>query len=413
MAQPRNLASGDLAGALPPGGLTLVSSCSAESDLLAAEVEGAGDALGDMRFSGIFVPGLNKYVWRAGENSTVTSFFQTPQLRKEGARITFLPLCYQDVVSYYAQAGVDAALFMCSPPDANGNCSFGTEVSYVADNWRKAKTRIAHINPLMPATPGDAGIPFAEITAFYEGDQPLRTMAVGGTDPITLAIAKATAEFIHNGATLQTGLGKLPDAVLDQLHHHRDLRIHTGLIGDGGLRLVNSGAMADGASALVGVAIGQESLYTALDNPHFQFRPISVTHNVPALGSVPQLVTINSAMSVDLFGQAYAEASSRGFMSGPGGASDFARAARLSPGGLRIIILPSAAGDVSRIIAPGDSIGPVSLGRMDIDIVVTEHGAADLRGKSHNDRARLLIDIADPGHRETLERAWADIAAII
>jgi acyl-CoA hydrolase len=411
--QPRRLAHGELAGALPPGGHTILSSCSAESDLLAAEVEGAGGALGNMCFSAILVPGLNKHVWRAGTDSTITTFFQTPELRKEGARSTFLPLCYQDVGAWYEHNPPDAALFMCSPPDANGNCSFGTEVAFVADNWRKTGTRIAHINPLMPATPGDTGIPFSELTAYFEAEQPLRTMAVGGTDPVTQAIARHAAQFIGDGATLQTGVGKLPDAVLDQVSDRRNLRLNTGLICDGALRLVNSGAMADGQSAIVGCAIGQPELYAGLTHPHFEFRPVSVTHDVMRLAAIPQLITINSVMSVDLFGQGFAEASARGFMSGPGGASDFARAARLSPGGLRIIILPSAAGDISRIVAPGEGIGPASLGRMDIDIVVTEHGAADLRGKSHQERAKLLIAIADPAHREALERAWSEVAAII
>ena len=413
MAQPRRLSNGELAGALPPGGLTIVSSCSAESDLLAAEVEEAGAALGDMRFSGIFVPGVNRHTWRAGPDSTVTTFFQTPDLRKEGARSTFLPLCYQDVAAWFDHEGADAVLFMCSPPDANGNCSFGADVAFVADNWRKARTRIAHINPLMPVTPGDSGIPFTELTAFYEGEQPLRTMAVGGSDPVTQTIARHAAEFVKDGATVQTGLGKLPDAVLDLLADRRGLKLNTGLICDAALRLVNSGAMADGPSAIVGCAFGQESLYAGLDNPHFQFRPVSVTHDVMRLATVPDLVTINSAMSVDLYGQAFAEAASRGFQSGPGGASDFSRAARYSPGGLRIIILPSVAGETTRIVGPGEGIGPVSLGRMDIDIVVTENGAADLRGKSHQQRAEALIAIADPAHRDDLARSWGKIAAMI
>ncbi len=413
MAQPRRLSPGGLAGALPPGGLTLVSSCSAESDLLATEVEAAGDALGSMCFTGIFVPFFNKAVWRAGDSSKVTTFFQTPALRKEGERTTFLPLCYQDISSYFDDHHPDAVLFMCSPPDENGNCSFGTEVAFVTDNWRRARTRIAHINPLMPRTPGDSGIPFSELTGYYEGEQELRTMQVGGTDPVTQAIARHAAEFIGDGATVQTGLGKLPDAVLDLLADRKNIKLNTGLICDAALRLVNSGAMADGRSAVVGCAFGETSLYAGLDNPHFDFRPVSVTHDVVRLSTVPNLVTVNSAMSVDLFGQAYAEASSRGFMSGPGGASDFSRAARSSPGGIRMIILPSLAGETSRIAAPGAGIGPVSLSRLDIDIVVTEHGAADMRGLSHGERAAALIRIADPAHREKLEQAWAKIATLI
>jgi len=413
MSQPRHLQAGELARVLPPGGLTLVSSCSAESDLLAAEVAAAGCALDDMAFSGIFVPGLNRKDWRAGERSRVLSFFMTPQLRELGDRLEFLPICYQDVVALYRARRPAAALFMCSPPDANGNCSFGTEVSFIADFWRDVPVRIAHINPAMPRTPGDAGIPFSELTAYYEGEQALRGTPDSPPDAVSQQIAAHILPYIEDGATLQTGLGKIPDAVLDGLADRRNLRMHTGLIGDGALRLVQSGAMADGPSALVGVAIGSEVLYAGLDNPHFQFRPISQTHDLKLLGTIDRLVTINSALEADLFGQVYAEITPKGAMSGPGGASDYARGGRLSPHGLRIIAFPSTAakGTVSRIISPFAAGGPVSLSRWDVDLVVTEHGVADLRGKGYDARAEALIAIADPAHRDNLDNTWREIAA--
>ena len=410
---PRLLDCGDLAAVLPPGGLTLVSSCSAESDLLAAEVAAAGAALGDMDFAGIFVPGLNRHDWTAGPASRVTTFFQTPELRARGAAARFLPLCYQDILRFKRQRRPRAALFKCAPPDRDGNCSFGTEVAFIAALWREIPVRIAHINPAMPRTPGDAGIPFAELTACYEAAQVLRGMPEALPDPVSARIATNVAALVPDGATLQTGLGKVPDAVLGALAGHRGLRLHTGLAGDGALTLVRSGAMAQGASALVGVAIGSPQLYAGLDDPHFQFHPVTVTHDPATLAGIEGLITINSAMAVDLFGQVYAEASSRGFQSGPGGASDYARGARASKSGLRIIALPSAAGSTSRIVPPGDAYGPVSLSRFDVDVVVTEHGAADLRDKSYAERAAALIAIASPDHREALNRAWHPIAAQI
>lgn len=403
----RFLRPGDLASALPPGGLTLVSSSPAESDLLAAEVAAAGPALGAMTFSGIFVPGLNKATWQAGPDSRVLTFFQTPELRREGARSDFRPLCYQDILRLYRRNPPAAALLMCSPPDANGNCSFGAETAYIAALWRDIPVRIAHINPAMPCTPGDEGIPFAELTAWYEQEQPLRTMP-GGSDAISEAIAASIAPLVPDGATLQTGLGKIPDAVLRALSGHRNLRMHSGLIGDGALALVRSGAMAPGRSALAGVAIGSPELYAGLDHEHFQFQPVTVTHDPATLAAIEGLVTINSAMEVDLYGQVHAEASSRGFMSGPGGAGDYARGARASRGGLRIIALPSQAGSASRIVPAGQGHGPVSLSRFDVDLVVTEHGIADLRELGHEDRAQALIRIAAPDHRETLARGWRE-----
>jgi len=402
----RQLRPGDLAGVLPPGGHTLVSSCSAESDLLIAEVAAAGRALGAMTFTGIFVPGLNKAVWRAGHDARVLTFFQTPELRGEGARSQFLPLCYQDIMALYRQQKPAAALFMCSPPDAEGNCSFGAETGFIAALWREIPVRIAHINPLMPRTRGDPGIPLAELTGWYESEQPLRTMA-SGEDATSLAIAAHVAPLIPDGATVQTGLGKIPDAVLRALTGHRGLRLHTGLIGDGALELVRSGAMADGPSALVGVAIGGTALYDGLGDPHFQFRPVNVTHDPATLGAIERFVTINSAMEVDLYGQVHAEASARGFLSGPGGGGDYARGARAA-GGLRIIALPSETGTASRIVPAGGGHGPVSLSRFDVDVVVTEHGAADLRNLGHEARAQALIAIAAPHTRETLARHWRD-----
>ena len=410
---PRLLRCGELAAVLPPGGMTLVSSCSAESDLLAAEVAGAGAALGTMDFAGIFVPGLNRHDWAAGPASRVTTFFQTPELRARGAAARFLSLCYQDILALLRRERPQAALFMCAPPDDAGMCSFGTEVDFIAAMWREIPVRIAHINPAMPRTPGDPGIPFAELTACYEGAQALRGMAATPADPVSARIAATVAALVADGATLQTGLGKIPDAVLGALSGHRNLRLHTGLAGDGALALVRSGAMAPGASALVGVAIGSPQLYAGLDDPHFQFRPVTVTHDPATLAGIERLVTINSAMAVDLFGQVYAEASARGFQSGPGGASDYARGARASRGGLRIVALPAAAGATSRIVAPGQGHGPVSLSRFDVDVVVTEHGAADLRGKTYPERAAALIAIASPDHREALDRAWHPLAAQI
>lgn len=400
-----------LADVLPPGGLTLVSSCSAESGILADAVIAAGDALGAMTFSGIFVPGLNRRTWLANPECRVLTFFMTPELKAVGEQVEFLPICYQDILRLYRTRKPKAALFMCSPPDENGNCSFGSEVAFIADLWRDIPVRIAHINPLMPRTAGDAGIPFVEISAYFEASQPLLETPVGAFDPVADAIAAHIVPYIQNGATLQTGLGKIPDAVMRGLTGHNDLRVHTGLMGDGLLDLVASGAMADGPSALVGVAIGSAALYAGIADPAFQFRPVSVTHGPSAHAAIDNLVTINSAIEVDLFGQAYAELTPKGLMSGPGGASDFARGARYGDG-LRIIALPASAagGNISRIVAMGQGAGPVSLGRMDIDIVVTEHGAADLRDKTYDMRAEAIIALASPAHRDLLWDKWREYA---
>lgn len=409
---PVRIEPADLASVLPPGGLTLVSSCSAESALLADAVMQAGEALGAMTFSGVFVPGLNRRTWLANPSCRTLTFFMTPELKAAGDAVDFLPLCYNDILAHLRGRKLSAVLVMLSPPDEQGNCSFGPAVDFIADLWREAPVRIAHINPAMPRSAGDPGIPFAELTAYIEGAQALPGSKDEAADAAALAISGHVADFITDGATLQTGLGKIPGAVLRALVGHRNLKLHTGLIGDAVLDLIAAGAMAPGASATVGVAIGSERLYAALGAAPFDMRPVSVTHDARCLGAIPDLVTLNSAIEVDLLGQAYAELTPRGLMSGPGGASDFARGARLG-GGLRIVALPAdaARGTISRIVAPGEGTGPVSLGRMDIDIVVTEHGAADLREKGYGARARALIAIAAPDHRERLSAAWSGFAA--
>lgn len=376
--------------------------------MLAEAAAAASDALGVMTFSGVFVGGLNRRTWLVNDRCRLLTFFLTPELRAAGDRVEFLPLCYQDILAELRRRRPAAALFMCSPPDEDGRCSFGTEVSFIADLWRDIPIRIAHVNPLMPRTAGDPGIPFAELTAWIEAEQPLPGIPAAGADATAEAIAGHVARFVRDGATIQTGLGKIPDAVLRALGDRRGLRIHSGLIGDGVLALVESGAIGQPGAAVVGTAIGSERLYAALDHPVFQFRPVSVTHGQDRLSAIRGLVTINSAIEVDLFGQAYAELTLKGLMSGPGGASDFARGAR--NGGLRIVALPASAagGRIGRIVSPGFASGPVSLGRMDVDVVVTQHGAADLRGLGHQARAEALVAIVSPDHRDRLAAEWAD-----
>ncbi len=167
--------------------------------------------------------------------------------------------------------------------------------------------------------------------------------------------------------------------------------------------LVESGSVV---RAIVGTAIGTAALYPRLSHPALEFRPVSITHGSRKFPAIDRLVTINSALAVDLFGQAYSEMSEQGLMSGPGGASDYSRSARAGSG-TRIVALPATTLSASRIVAPGQGAGPVSLSRFDIDVVVTEHGAADLRGLGYADRASALIAIAAPVYREELSKAWA------
>lgn len=393
---------------LPPGGITYVQGCSGHSDVLATAVEQAGAALGSMTFVGIFVPGLNRTTWLANSACRVRTYFLTPELKAAGSAVDFVPQCYADILAELRGMKIDAALFMVSPPDKDGICSFGPVCDFLTELWPEIPVRVAHINPAMPRTSGSAGIPFSELTAFIEVEATLAGASRSQLDETSKRIGALVSAFVVDGATLQTGLGKIPDAVLQALTDRRDLRFHSGLIGDGVLDLMDAGALAAGPSSIVGgVAIGSRALYDRIGADAFSFRPVSYTHNSQVIATIRDFVAINSALEVDLFGQAYSELGPTGLMSGPGGATDFARGARAG-GGTRIIALPSDAGKgaVTRIVPPATGAGPVSLGRMDVDVVVTEHGAADLRGLGHEARAAALVAIAAPAHRDALQSGW-------
>jgi acyl-CoA hydrolase len=372
----------------------------------------AGHALGAMTFTGIFVPGLNTRTYLANSDCRVETFFLTPELKAAGDAVAFLPLGYGDILARLRAVPIDAALFMATPPDSDGLCGFGPVVDFLADLWPKIPVRIAHINPLMPNARGSTGIPFRELTAYVEGEQSLLNFPDAGSDPVIEEIARNVAKWIGDGATIETGLGKLPTAALGALKGRRGLKIHSGLIGEGVVDLEEAGALADGRAVTGGVAVGSNRLYDAVGGPQYWFEPVSYTHSPRVIIEIENFVALNSAVEVDLVGQGYAEMGPQGLMSGPGGASDFARAAWCA-GGLRIVALPASAarGAISRIVAPNAGAGPILLGRMDTDVVVTEFGSADLRGLSYHDRAVALTAIASPNHRRSLEDAWAKFAA--
>lgn len=410
---PAHIAPGDLASYLPREGRVLVLGCAGESRLLADAVLAAGDDLGALTFTGIFIPGVNRNSYLANARCLVETFFLTPELKAAPAgQVRFLPLCYADIMAHLRAHPVDAALMTVAPPDANGLCSFGNTVDFIAELWPDIPIRIAHINAAMPRTIGHNAIPFQQLTAYVEQKAELISTDSGAPDAVSQAVAGHIARFIPDGATLQTGLGKVPRAVMQALCGHRKLRIHSGLIVEQVLALIEAGALAVDAPITAGCAIGSDRLYSAIGRPEFRFMPVSVTHGVGPIARIPKFISINSTLEVDLLGQSYSEFGPKGLMSGPGGASDYARAVRLSNGGLRIVALASSAakGSISRIVAPGRGGGPMSLGRMDVDIVVTEYGAADLRNATYTERAAALVAIAPPAYREVLEQDWRHFA---
>jgi acyl-CoA hydrolase len=260
----------------------------------------------------------------------------------------------------------------------------------------------------MPRTCGYHGIPFVELTAFIEGETEL-PLSAAGRDEVADKIGAVVAGLVPDGTTVQAGLGRIPETALTSLRDHRELAIHSGLIGDSAVDLLQAGALRAPDPIAAGVAIGTRRLYDAISDKAFCFQPASYTHAHRVLSQIDKLYTINSAIEVDLFGQAFSELRPTGFVSGPGGASDFAAGARGGTG-LRIVALPATAdrGLTTRIVAPGKGSGPVSLGRFEIDIVVTEFGTADLRSKGYDGRAEALMAIAAPRHQADLATAWSE-----
>jgi len=404
---PLQIQPDDIAGLLKPG-VVLVSSTSTESVYFSKTFNEPNPKLPAVTVGGIFLPGLNKHAFDGNPQPRVLTSFMTPELAQSPDRVEFMPLCFGDLIPAIRARRPQAILMMLAPPDENGFCSFGADAHFLGDLWEDAPIRIAHINPNMKSTPGYPGVPFSKLTAYFEAPQDLLSQPTPQLDDKMKALGGHVAGWVDNGSTIQIGIGKVASAALQALRDHKNLRIFSGLIIDDVLDLFDAGALAPGNSVTAGVAIGSERLYSRIGKAPFVFHPVSTTHDLHTLSRQEKLVTINSAISVDLFGQAYSEATHKGPISGPGGATDFARGARAA-GGLRIIALPSTAGRdgrISKICLPSEAFGPVSLSRMDIDVVVTEHGSADLRGKTIQTRAKALIDIAAPAHRESLARKW-------
>lgn len=384
---------------LPRSGLCWISACSADSGVFRAGL--AGLSRPGLTFATILVPGLNRPDYLLATGARVASFFMVPELLGSG-RVDYLPLPYREIAHWLSANPPRAVLAMVAPPDQDGLCSFGPVTDFVADLWQRAEVLIGHVNPAMPRTRGTPGIPVDRFDAIIEGAEALRE-SDPGSDPVAERIAAHAATVIPDGATLQAGIGRIPEAVLRGLTGKRDLAVHSGLIGDSTLHLLRAGALRAANPITAGVAIGTRALYAAIAEPAFCFRPPSFTHDLRQLAGIEGFVTINSAIEVDLDGQVHAEATPKGPISGPGGASDFVAGARAT-GGLRLIVLPSSAagGSVSRLVRTESAQGPVSLGRFDTDMVITEHGIADLRGKSPADRRAALIAVAAPAHRAQL-----------
>jgi acyl-CoA hydrolase len=387
---------------------TLVEALIAQADTI-----GRVSAFAATSFSGILSAA-------AAEKFNLSSMGAIGALRTVAAagRLSVIP-CHVSQIGALIEQGVigcDVAFVQVSPPDGDGNHSFGLINDFVQAAVAKARVVIAEVNERVPYTFGDAKLPAAQIDcAVHVTRMPVEVppAQIGDTD---LAIARIAAGYIVDGAVIQVGVGAVPDAILRLLHDRRDLGVHSGMIGDGLVDLVEAGAITnarkpiDPGVSVTGALIGTRRLYEFVDrNARISMRNSAYTHNEAVLSRLTRLVTINSAIEVDLTGQVNAEQSGSQYLGGTGGQVDYVRAGARSPGGRSIIALPATAkgGKISRITAALS--GPVTTARSEVDVIVTEFGAAELRGQTLAERARRLIEIAHPDFRAELDRAAHEI----
>jgi acyl-CoA hydrolase len=352
------------------------------------------------------------------ESFRIKALFVGSNVRKtinQSGRADYVPIFLSEVPSLFREGRLplDAALVQVSPPDRHGFCSLGVSVDASRAAVERANQVIAQVNPQMPRTHGDGLIHESQIDWGVEVDTPLPEFPTPELTETERAIGRHCASLIENGATLQMGIGAIPDAVLAALGNHEDLGVHTEMFAEGIIDLVEQGVVTGRRKAvhpgkIVGsFVMGTRRLYDFVhDNPQVVLLDAAYVNDTGVIRRNPKVVAINSAIEVDLTGQVCADSIGTYQYSGVGGQMDFIRGASLSEGGKPVIALPSTTGKgISRItpfLKPGAGVVTT---RAHIHYVVTEYGVANLYGKNLKQRARLLIDIAHPDHREDLEEA--------
>jgi acyl-CoA hydrolase len=387
--------------------------CTGEPTDFVTALEADPELSRDLSIETTFIPGINRFaIDTLHESARVSGLFMQPAFRaaqREG-RFRHLPLSYSGYTrALEARPAFDACVVAVSPPNAEGECSLGAAVEFTEQVLARAKRRIAIVNANMPFIAASFRIKLAEFDAFAESSAPLKTYQVGAPGKEAEAIARTLAGLIDDGAALQVGLGKVPDALCAMLHDRRGLRLHSGMLSDGVIALAAAGALDRGFDHKTCVMIGSPDLYAwAAGQGAVAVRGCAITHDPARLATIERFVAVNSALEVDLFGQCDLETADGRAVSGAGGAPDFARAASRSRGGLSVIALPSSytSGGAARSRIVGRLRGIATIGRVDVDCIVTEHGAADLRGRSVHERAEALIAIAAPAFQSQLTDEW-------
>lgn len=414
--QPRHLRPDDVPHLLRPGMRVFVQGLASETTLFRQALQARPESASGVHFCGALIPGINEFDYASlAPTAELTNLFLMPTYAASMAqgRIHHLPMHYSDAYRWFASQHFDLVVLHVAPADGQGLCSLGVNADFAQAALAHAASVLAYVNHDMPRTAGSA-IEWSRLGAVVETAQPLPSFFALGDRPddITLRIARRIADLVRDGDCLQLGIGKIPAAVLGFLQGHRDLGMHSGLVTDAAVDLITRGVITGSRNKLhpgkitTNALIGTPRLYSIAQEPCFSMQNVLLTHSAITLAQIPQLLSINSAVEVDLLGQVNSETINGRAISSVGGAVDFIRGATLSPGGRAIVALPSTTprGN-SRIVARLGAGIPVTVARADAPIIVTEHGVADLRGCTANERERRLIAVADPSAQAALEAA--------
>jgi acyl-CoA hydrolase len=401
-----------LADFIKPGDLLVAGQVLGEPTALLDELFGAPDRLDGCRlFTGM---SLTDVLTRAPAGLGLLSFVgmgTTGKLLAAG-RLDLVP-CHMSELPWAMTDGPlrpNVALVLVSPPDAAGMCSLGLEADYVWSAVQAADLVLAEINDNVPRVAGDTAVPFERIDGFVRTDRPLPDYPRTEPSALENAIAPRVAEYVRDGSCIQVGLGKLGEAVLRAVADRRDLGVHTGMAGETILEMMRDGVITgarkpvDPGLALTGSILGgPAAVALAAKEPGLRLRGVEYLNAYGTIAALDDFVCVNSAIEVDLLGQVNAEQVGGRYVGGIGGSVDFLRASVRATGGRSIVALPAAArGGVSRVVP---AVERVTVARTDVDLVITEHGTAELRGVSQGERARRLIAVAAPEHREKLAAA--------
>jgi acyl-CoA hydrolase len=344
-----------------------------------------------------------------------TAFFFSGATRPGGQAgwIDYIPNYFSEIPAMIERGEIpaDVVFSLASPMDAHGHFALSLGADYTMAAVAKARAVVLEVNPNVPFAHGNCHIHISQVSALIEDDAPLLEVGLPAIGPVQEAIGKHVAALIEDGSTLQIGYGGIPDAVVMQLTHKRDLGIHTEMIGDGILTLVHSGAVTNRrknrlpGKMMATFALGSRKLYEFMHhNPMLEMHPVDVTNDPALAGLNDNLVAINGTLQIDLIGQCGSESLGPVPYSATGGQADFVRAANRSKNGKAFIVLPSTAKDdtISRIVPTLTAGTHITTSKNDVNYVVTEYGVAQLRGKSAKQRAQALIAIAHPKFRDEL-----------